>query len=74
MKKKFLSVATASVLAVSMLAGCGGDNGNNASSSAPADSSSAAAASSSAAAPADSSSAAPADDNNGLLPALSEAE
>lgn len=58
MKKKFLSVATASVLAVSMLAGCGGDNGNNASSSAPADSSSAAAASSSAAAPADSSSAA----------------
>ena len=72
MKKKFLSVATASVLAVSMLAGCGGDDGSNASSSAPADSSSAPAASSSAA-PADSSSAA-ADDNNGLLPALSEAE
>ena len=72
MKKKFLSVATASVLAVSMLAGCGGDDGSNASSSAPADSSSAPAASSSAA-PADSSSAA-ADDSNGLLPALSEAE
>ena len=71
MKKKFLSVATASVLAVSMLAGCGGDN-NNASSSAP-QSSDAGSAAQSSAAPADSS-AAPADDSNGLLPALSADE
>lgn len=35
MKKKFLSVATASVLAVSMLAGCGGGDNGNASSSTP---------------------------------------
>lgn len=34
MKKKFLSVATASVLAVSMLAG-GGDDGNASSSTPP---------------------------------------
>ena len=70
MKKKFLSVATASVLAVSMLAGCGGDDGSNASSSTPPSSDAGSTAQSST--PADSS--APADDSNGLLPALSEAE
>lgn len=72
MKKKFLSVATASVLAVSMLAGCGGDDSNNASGSASAESSSAAATESSSAAATESSSAAAED--NGLLPALSESE
>lgn len=35
MKKKFLSVATASVLAVSMLAGCGGDDSNASGSTPP---------------------------------------
>lgn len=73
MKKKFLSVATASVLAVSMLAGCGGNDGGSASSSAPASSDASSTASSSAPA-ADSSSSAPAEADNGLLPALSEAE
>lgn len=71
MKKKFLSVATASVLAVSMLAGCGGDDSNNASGSASAESSSAAATESSSAATESSSAAA---EDNGLLPALSESE
>jgi len=78
MKKKFLSVATASVLAVSMLAGCGDNANSDASSSAPASSApasstadSGAAASDSSAAASDSSAAGEAD---GLLPALSEAE
>lgn len=71
MKKKFLSVATASVLAVSMLAGCGGGDSGNASSSAPASDAGSTAQSST---PAADSSAPAADDSNGLLPALSEAE
>lgn len=71
MKKKFLSVATASVLAVSMLAGCGGGDGGNASSSTPPSSDSGSTAQSSA--PADSGSSA-ADAGSDLLPALSEAE
>ena len=65
MKKKFLCVATASVLAVSMLAGCG-NNGNNNSSAANNESSTP---TSSAA----DNSTAPEPDSN-LLPALSEAD
>ncbi|MDE7045167.1 MAG: ABC transporter substrate-binding protein, partial [Acetatifactor sp.] len=71
MKKKFLSVATASVLAVSMLAGCGGGDDGNASSSTPPSSDSGSTAQSEA--PADSGSSA-ADSGSDLLPALSEAE
>ena len=67
MKKKFLCVATASVLAVSMLAGCGNDNGSANNSSAP---SSSAANNSSA----PESSTAPDNSDSNLLPALSEAE
>ena len=75
MKKKFLCVATASVLAASMLAGCGGGDDSAASSQGSTESSSAATDSSSAAT--DSSAAASSDaggEENGLLPALSEAE
>lgn len=72
MKKKFLCVATASVLAVSMLAGCGNDSGSANNSSAPSNS----AANNNSSAPADnnnSSQAAPAENSN-LLPALSASE
>lgn len=69
MKKKFLSVATASVLAVSMLAGCGGGDNNTSSAPQPSDAGSTAQST-----PATDSSAPAADDSNGLLPALSEAE
>lgn len=74
MKKKFLSVATASVLAVSMLAGCGGGDDGNASSSTPPSSESTAQSSTPADSSAAADSSAPAADDNGLLPALSEAE
>lgn len=70
MKKKFLSVATASVMAVSMLAGCGSDDASN---NAPAESSSAAAESSAATESSTAESSAAAEDSN-LLPALSADE